>query len=120
MFDGCFDNPRIALMDIDGALERNGYALMIETKSPGAKLPQGQQVTFFNLCRGTTTVIVVWGLPQQPEACSFFHQGWTYPPIPSNEEHLRKVVSRWYQWADRQPPVWTLLRRPEVQTGGHR
>lgn len=120
MFDGCFDNPHIALMDIDGALERNGYALMIETKSPGAKLPRGQQITFYNLCRVTTTVVVVWGLPQQPEECQIFHQGRIRDPIPSSEEHLRKVVSNWYKWASDQPPAWTLLRRPEAQTVGHR
>lgn len=109
MFDGCFDNPRVALTDLDGALERNGYLLILETKAVGADLTGGQRIAFTNLSKTrATSVIVVWGAPQQPEECQVYHRGQVQDRQPCDSHTLRLRVARWYRWASEQPPAWTL------------
>lgn len=121
MFKGCFDNPRVTLMDLDGMVERNGYMLLIETKWPGGDLSGGQRIAFTNLCKTNfTSVIVVWGQPQQPEEMQIYHLGHVYDRQPCDKFTLRLAVKRWYDWASSQPPAWMLtdqLKAPQTAPG---
>lgn len=109
--DGCFDNPRVSVTDLDGALEKNGYLLILETKKESADLSVGQRIAFRNLCRtGHTSIIVVWGDPQRPVAYQVYHDGHIHDRQPCNSFLLRQLVSRWYRWASDQPVAWVKTR----------
>lgn len=117
LFGGCFPNDKISLSDLDGALERNGYLLILETKAVSADLSGGQRIAFTHLCKtGLTSVIVVWGRPGQPEACQIYHRGQVEDRQSCDRQSLRRMVSAWYSWASRQPAAWTLTqpRRPDA------
>lgn len=50
--------------DIDGIIEKNGHLLILEWKSTGAPLPEGQEIMFTNATRkNLITVFVIWGNP---------------------------------------------------------
>lgn len=51
---------RVAPMDVDFMLEKNGNVLVLEFKPKGAPLPLGQRLTLKNLVRMGTDVWVVW------------------------------------------------------------
>lgn len=51
---------RVAPMDIDAMLEKNGYFLIIEMKPDGQPLPLGQRLTLKALVRLGCDVWVVW------------------------------------------------------------
>jgi hypothetical protein len=101
ILDGCFGDTKIKPTDIDGCVERRGKVLFIETKHPGAKIPDGQKYTFQTLVgTGIASVLVVWGNRDQPEAIMEFHKNITRGPYPADIEKLRERISRWYKWAD--------------------
>lgn len=116
LFDGCFDNPKVSVGDLDGTLERNGYLLILETKAPNVDLPTGQRIAFTNLCRTSTTVFVIWGRPGKPEACQIYHRNQVHDRQPCNRETIRRMVGNWYRWASRQPPAWTLTQHSPTGT----
>lgn len=100
ILDGCFGSSRIHPTDIDGLIERKGRFLLLETKSPNKEIPKGQQVMFDHLIGlGCFTVIVLWGEPNRPD----FIQIWGKDKKPTCLDDFRKLVSRWYRWADGNP-----------------
>jgi hypothetical protein len=100
--DDCFGGTKIKVSDIDGVVERNGYFLYLETKSPGKAIPTGQEIMFKRMIEnGHNTVIVIWGIPSTPVEIKVFSA--KYPggkEIEANADKLKELVGAWYQKAN--------------------
>lgn len=103
ILDGCFGETRIKPTDLDGMVERHGWFLVLETKAPGAIIPQGQLGTFEKLrATGKFTILVIWGPTNTPTAVQLMTTKSIKPPEDADIEKVRSIVANWYQWADRQ------------------
>ena len=102
ILDGCFGTTRIKPTDVDGLVERNGMFLVLETKAPGAHLPEGQAITFKALVRKAgAVVIVVWGEQNRVQKTKVFSR--KYPDgleETANNDRLRELVSGWFAMAN--------------------
>lgn len=107
ILDGCFGQTKIAPTDIDGITERNGRFLLIETKSLGVPIPNGQSILFDNLIAKGFTVLVIWGKANEPEKLQIWG---LKKPYRADINELRSIVSQWFKWADGLKP-----RRQEKQ-----
>jgi len=75
-FNECFSPTKIRITDIDGAVERGGYFLFIETKLPGEEIPLGQQLMYDALARlPRCQVLMIWGQPNNPIAYQWWGRG---------------------------------------------
>lgn len=104
ILDGCFGETRIKPTDIDGMVERNGNFLFLETKAPGAALPQGQEIALKQLVRGDGDVVMVlWGEQNKPEQMKVFSRKCPDGKvIDADGDTFRRYVKRWYERADKQ------------------
>lgn len=104
---GCFGDTKIKVMDIDGAVERNGKFLFIETKSleAGDKLPLGQHLFLKNLALKGAFVIVLWGDKDNPVRAKTYNgerRGFEETePFDCDIDWLRETVSAWFEYADK-------------------
>lgn len=101
VFDGCFGG-KIAISDIDGLVERRGQFLLLEAKSPGSRIPDGQRYLHEALYRrGDFSLLYIWGKPGQPEWIHF-RLPRPFPEYrgPVTLDELRAIVKWWYQMAD--------------------
>ena len=107
---GCFGEKKITPMDFDGLVERKGNFILFETKNLGVEVPVGQLYTFqsaYDL--GCFTILFIQG-KTKPEFVKVwcqpnFYKGKCqeeYRPI-TDLEKVRKLVSDWYEFADRNP-----------------
>jgi len=95
--DDCFGGTQIKVSDLDGIVERNGHFLVIEAKGPGAPVPQGQSIMFSQMAANPAlTVLVVWGEPNKPDHA----QVWGRERVKADEAKIKRLVSRWYQYAN--------------------
>ena len=97
---------KIEVSDVDGAVERKGHFLFIETKQPFARLRMGQEIFYRNLAlKPDMTVLVVWGDPGKPERVRILHGDFdkTYR---TDLDGLRYVVGRWWDHAEHIPATW--------------
>ena len=100
ILDGCFGNT-IKPTDIDGFVERNGRFLVIETKLPGALIPQGQMITFRALAKTTLfTIIVVWGEPGTPQHVKLMTRRGEGKKRYCDLDGLRDLCSKWFDYAN--------------------
>jgi hypothetical protein len=96
--DDCFGGTRIKVSDLDGIVERHGNVLILETKSPGAPIPKGQEILFNTLTsQSGFTVLVIWGDANKPVEA----QVWGRPRVPADEKRIKDFVASWYKRADR-------------------
>jgi len=96
--DGCFGQRGIRPTDIDGMVERNGYFLVIETKSPGVELKTGQYLTLRRLANtGYFTVIVVWGTAQKPVELLWMDKTKVDYKERGDLQSLRNWCAHWYK-----------------------
>lgn len=103
ILDGCFGRTKIKPTDVDGLVERKGKFLMLETKAPGAAIPEGQRLTHQAWVAQGNSVIVVWGDTNKPQRI--------LAKSPSNPEGklfenaslatLRGLVEYWFQEIER-------------------
>lgn len=102
ILDGCFGQTRIKPTDIDGMVERNGNFLFLETKAPGAALPQGQEIALKQLVRSDGDVVmVVWGEQNKPVQLQVFSLKCPDGKvIDADGETFRRYVKLWYERAD--------------------
>lgn len=100
ILNGCFGSTRIVPMDIDGAVERNGYFLFIETKEPGVPLKRGQEIFYTALAKKQgITVFLVWGAPAVPAQIQAFARNGASDLQDCDLDKLRRWVSRWFTLA---------------------
>jgi len=106
ILDGCFGDTKIKPTDVEGEVERHGYFLRLETKAPGANIPDGQRYYLEALVNtGYFSVIVVWGNTNETEKImTMTHREVTYYENATNE-NLRGLVKRWFEWANNKTPV---------------
>lgn len=91
-YNHCFGQTGIRITDIDGAVERNGHFLILETKRVGEKIPAGQIRLFNALCDNPRfEVLVIWGEPNAPVRCKF----WRYKTVFSGDR-AGELISRWF------------------------
>ena len=106
ILDGCFGNTKIAVSDIDGVVERNGYTLFLETKRPGVPIPLGQHIMFDRWRKtGFATVIVIFGEANNPQEMQIYWKDKIYPKRPADVDTLRQAVTSWFEYADAQPKL---------------
>lgn len=131
-FNECFTPTKIRITDIDGAVERGGHFLFIETKLPAQDIPLGQRLMYDALAASPFIhVLVIWGKPNQPEA----YQLWGYAMHKGGMDDVKDMVTRWFkhvnrlsdppimmyvreaqrQYAELQPPVWTKITTSGVE-----
>lgn len=92
----CFGTTGIRVSDLDGAVERKGHLLILETKLPGQNVPVGQSRMFDALRAQGASVLIIWGHRNQTEAVCW----WPRKVVPATNEHVRYFVRQWFEWAD--------------------
>lgn len=98
---GCFGDTKIEPTDIDGNVNRHGRWLQLEAKGPDVPIPRGQQIDFEEKRRtGLFTIIVVWGERNQPQRAQVYHSRGVTEPFDCNLEQFRRLVSRWFAYAN--------------------
>lgn len=101
---GCFGDTKIKVMDIDGAIERNGKFLFIETKSLDASedIPMGQHIFFKMLVKNNGfIVIVVWGDKDNPVRAKTYTINSISEPFDCDIDKLKDMVSQWFEYANK-------------------
>jgi hypothetical protein len=97
---GCFGDTKIAPMDMDAVIERRGNFLVLETKSVGAVVPQGQLMTLKALhSLGRFTVMIIHG-KSAPEVSQCWYPNSKKMAELHGVDEAREFVARWYRWAD--------------------
>ena len=95
--DSCFDGTRIRITDVDGLVERREHFLLIEAKSSGAPIPQGQAILFNALIKNPNWhVLIIWGATNKPEDAQF----WGRKKFKADETKIQELVHRWYSMAN--------------------
>jgi hypothetical protein len=111
--DDCFSH-HIRVTDLDGFVERNGHLLVLETKSPGASIPIGQQRMIAAMhASGSITIFIIWGQPQRPEQIEVYHPVKGRKVVdPATIDDLKSLVRGWYRYANNEPAP---LRQPSSE-----
>ena len=106
MFDGCFGNSRIKIGDIDGIVESRGHFLLIEGKSVGVPIPEGQRIMIGKLLEiPQFTIICLWGTPPNRINRIEVRNGKEVITIAhATIGDLRSVVAEWYAGTIHGPP----------------
>lgn len=107
--DGCFGAGKITPMDFDGLVERKGNFILFETKDVGVPIPVGQMYTFksaYDL--GCFTILFIEGKTKPEMAKVWCQPGFCNSLVMDNHapvdiSKLKKFVSDWYQYADKNP-----------------
>ncbi len=102
----CFPR-KIEPTDLDGLVEINGRALILEWKRTGARMTDGQRYALEGLTRGgkdDIVVFVIYGdcLTMTAEVIQEVRHGEVREKIPCTNELVRERAKEWGQWADRQ------------------
>lgn len=100
--DDCLPG-KMKVSDIDGAIERNGQFLFIETKGPNVPIPMGQEIFYKNLHKKKDfTILYVWGTPGQVEELEMFYPDGKMRTRkkPADLEDLKRIIRWWFGMAD--------------------
>ena len=101
VFYDCFPG-KIAMGDVDGIVEVNSNFLIMEYKSHGRRIPQGQHIMYSRLTRvAPVTVWVINGDCQTMDirGMSYFYQGKVSNYESMTLEDLKLRVVDWVSWA---------------------
>lgn len=100
ILNGCFGKSKIAPTDIDGAVERNGKFLFLETKKPETEIPTGQDIFYRGLVSAGHSVLYIWGEKNQPQKLRLITPNMDRTYHDADIKTLRELVEKWYHWAD--------------------
>ena len=118
--NGCFNiikRPRIELLaqfapgrcgfgDIDGALEQNGYLLLLEMKPAKKCLTRGQEIMYERITRGgTIAVCLISGDPQTMRTDSL--TVWSKGQARDVDLVLGEVIRRWCEIVNDSPRAYS-------------
>ena len=115
VFADCFPG-RINFGDVDGIVEINGNALLLEWKSEAHELPTGQRILYERLTHsGFWSAMIVVGDAETmiAVATSIFDRGIKYPTHgyePADLQLIKHRLAAWSRWAARHPVMGTLQR----------
>jgi len=99
---GCFGNTKGRPSDIDAIVEWHGQFLVIEMKSRGARIPQGQAIMFQSMAdMENFTVLILWGKPSEAVAMRV----WGEDKKDADNKDVRKFVSEWFKAASEKKRV---------------
>lgn len=101
VFSDCFPG-RINFSDVDGIVEINGKALMLEWKMYFGNIPKGQEIMYKRLsAHGFITVLCIVGNAETMECTqySLFHNGKYYELRKGNINKIKQVIKKWVSWA---------------------
>ena len=106
VFDDCFPR-RIGFGDVDGIVERNGRLLILELKSLGQPLTDGQRIMHERLSQSlgeAYQAVVIWGAPDftRPLKMQMWIKGQSIAPQAVSLDEIKKVFRDWFKEADRQ------------------
>ena len=113
MFAECFPG-RINFGDVDGIVEINGNALLLEWKSEAHELPTGQRILYERLTQsGLCSAMIIVGDAETmiAIATSIFDRGIRYPPHgyePADLQLIKHRLAAWSRWAARHPAIGLL------------
>jgi hypothetical protein len=97
-YNECFAPTRIRLTDIDGFVERQGNFLILETKRPGAILPEGQRIMFKRMAKtGLFTIFIIWGPTNIPQEIIQITQSIWTSPKKCNTAILKRMIREWFE-----------------------
>jgi hypothetical protein len=91
---------KIAPMDLDCVLEKNGHVLIMEFKPTGASLPLGQRLTLKTFVRMGADVWVVWGDGRSVEVGPMDRNGNVNFVSKMTQNKLRHKVTDWFSAAE--------------------
>lgn len=97
VFSDCFPR-RINFGDVDGLVELNGNALLLEWKTFKGDLPKGQSIAFKNLTKdGKITVLCVVGNAETMECThyGFFWNGEWHKYRKASLMEVKSFMTRW-------------------------
>ena len=97
VFADCFPG-RINFGDVDGIVEINGKALLLEWKTKNVKLPTGQRIMYEQITKtGDITVVCVVGNAETMECESsfFFYRGKQYPTKDCDLQSVKERIRKW-------------------------
>lgn len=99
ILSGCFGDTKISPTDIDLLVERKSKFLVIEFKTEGVKVPDGQRWSLEALSRiGGFVVLIVWGYP--PTEITAYEVIGRVDKEAHTLDELRSFVSRWFEYAN--------------------
>ena len=101
VFSKCFPG-NINFSDVDGIVEIDGKALMLEWKSDDIDLPKGQRIMYTRLTRDERlTVMILCGNAETMEVShlGYFFAGKYSCPAQSTTEQAREWISSWVEYA---------------------
>jgi hypothetical protein len=110
LFADCFPG-RMSFGDVDGIVEVNGNALLLEWKSEERDLPAGQRILYERLTRNSpVSVLIVVGDAETMavEASAIFFEGTRYPPEgfePADLAIIRHHMTTWSAYAASHPAL---------------
>ncbi len=102
ILSGCF--PRdIAPSDVDGIVEMNDHALLLEWKPKDGLLTRGQQFLFQNVTRGSPKIqaLVIYGDRNAPSEMELFQFGRRRFRQRCDLEFLRWFCEQWAMFVER-------------------
>jgi hypothetical protein len=94
---------RISFGDVDGIVEINGYALVLEWKGHSVPIPVGQRIMWERLTEsGMIVVLVVEGDAESMvvSGIAHFKRGKLYDSKDANMDELRRMIKSWVDWAE--------------------
>lgn len=91
---------KIAPMDLDAVLEKNGHVLILEMKPKGAPVPLGQRLTLKNFVRMGCDVWVIWGDGPTVEAGEMDRNGNVNFIAKLSIAKLKNKVTGWFKEAE--------------------
>lgn len=92
---------RVAPMDLDCVLEKNGRFLVMEFKPGGAPLPLGQRLTLKRLVRLGMDVWVVWEDGERVEVGAMDRNGEVPFVSEMRKNKLARKVQQWFEEASK-------------------
>ena len=101
VFAGCFPG-KISFGDIDGIVEINGFALLLEWKSDCNSLPIGQRIMYSRITKdGKISVIIVNGNAETMEiqSVAFYFKGKWIEHRQCDLDGLKEHVKKWSEKA---------------------
>jgi hypothetical protein len=110
VFADCFPG-RINFGDVDGIVEINGNALLLEWKSEAHELPTGQRILYERLTHsGLCSAMIVIGNAETMliDATAIFAEGVRHPTYgfePADLQLIKCRLTAWSFWAARHPAM---------------
>lgn len=103
VFSGIFPG-RINFGDVDGIVEINGKALLLEWKSPGQILRTGQRIMYERITKsGDFTVICIFGNAETMECEEYFlfFKGKQLEPTKCDLDRVKDKIRGWVGYAQK-------------------